>query len=291
MAYYWVLPSLTTIGTNGNFNILDKAHLTYFQFVSTLSSESIYSMLFTKGYPLQINLILPLTLVALLFSFFCRKDPGVQFARLCLLSSFGILIQICLTRSAGGPHHFLLTWPLIWLFLILLANYTHERYVSLKYPIRAIMLGFLLLNCVNSFHFLNQISKGDIWHPKWSPAIYLLIKHINDDPREHIFCLDWGMATQVKALANLSEGARVHDIWPIFWNDNNEIYDLKSAIESRSPDLSKAILIEFIPEHATKPQVHPNVTKLLSAYKEYAIKTQPVEINGYGYLVYKFSRM
>ncbi len=286
----WIIPASQALEADKPFTLLDKANNTYHQLRLVLSSESIYSMVFASSYPYAIQMILPVLLGVSILTLLIRKNEMIVLARFSLLISICILVQIWLTRSAGGPHHLLLIWPLIWLVIILNSSAIICSYSYLRSPIYLIIFILLIGNILHGSYFITQINLANSWRPSWSPAIYKLIEDLEQDPAEEIFCLDWGLATSIKALANLPVRTNIHDIWPSFWNKPkiSRARNLRNLIKSKNSDLTKIRLVEFIPSQAVRPQVHRNLKKLLKSLKHYQAEVSLVQLNGYGYLVYNF---
>jgi hypothetical protein len=64
---------------------------------------------------------------------------------------------------------------------------------------------------------------------------------------------------------------------------------LYKHIKENNPDLRKVTLIEFLPNQAVRPSVHPNLIKLITALPKYRVTTKVIAENGYGYLVHNFN--
>ncbi len=288
----WILPTALKVEGQKSFDLFAKAKLTYPQLSSTLTAQGMFEMVFARNYPFTVKLIIPATLGISILGLFFKNNKQIIFGRFCMLISICILVQILLTRSAGGPHHYLLIWPLAWLVILFHSEAILNSNRLFRVPVNSLLILLLSTNLIHGSYFFTQLNNPRDWNPKWSPAMYQLIKNLEQDPPKQIFCLDWGLGTSIKALANLPKDSVIHDIWPSFWKDTKEskALELRNVIKSKSSDLTKIKLIEFLPSQANKPEVHLNLNKLLQSIKRYKAQVSLIQLNGYGYLTYSFTK-
>ncbi|PYI59565.1 MAG: hypothetical protein DMC59_05530, partial [Verrucomicrobia bacterium] len=142
----------------------------------------------------------------------------------CLVISFLIFVQISITPPAGGSHHYSMIFPFPILTFGFFAKALYKEIASKSIrPLAAAVFGsaamcIFLINSYNAAACLSHFRTNQHYNPRWSPEIYSLSKYINGHGFEakRIISADWGLHTQLHALAPKKLRQRMRDLWPTF---------------------------------------------------------------------------
>jgi hypothetical membrane protein len=142
----------------------------------------------------------------------------------CLVISFLIFVQIAITPQGGGPHHYLMIFPLPLLAFAFFAKSLYSGVATKNFQrLAAVVLGsaaicIFVVNSHNSVAYLSHFRTNLHYNPRWSPEIYSLSEYINKHAFEvnRIISVDWGLHNQLHALAPETLRRRMEDLWPIF---------------------------------------------------------------------------
>ena len=142
----------------------------------------------------------------------------------CFLIGFLIFVQIVITPQAGGPHHYamIFPWPLLTFAFLARSLYDHFRTKKLSQvvalPLVAAATCILLVNIHNTMRYLSHFRSNPHYTAQWSPEIYSLSHYVNEHAfkAKSIICVDWGLHTQLHALAPKKLRRRIHDDWGTF---------------------------------------------------------------------------
>jgi hypothetical protein len=159
---------------------------------------------------------------------------AVFFAILCA----AILLQICITPEATGPHHIMVLWPFPY-FIVLLAAAMLVRLVptaSKRSLISIFVLGaffWFANNCYATCTLLSDL-KTKCSQILWSDRIYDLADYVNLHGNEYtnILFTDWGIHSPVSALVHRTIRPKCQDDWRLFKNMRPEDHDSESFAAS-----------------------------------------------------------
>lgn len=203
----------------------------------TMDGRAFYSLITNS--PLDTpSLVNPVTAVALIaavlgvvwlvfLSFRNGRVVVITFGERFALTSLVILVlvfaQIVMTRDATGPHHIDLMYPFHHFLALSIAGSAVRRLTgNLRRALTTLAgLAFVALVCsqlVAGMAYYSAFRSGQQFDPKWSPAIYQLADYANHSSADVIISADWGIGTQVYALAPDQRHEKYFDLWPDFRN-------------------------------------------------------------------------
>jgi len=219
--------------------------------------------------PVWTGWVLPLlTLVFLVLVFASRatKDEVrvdgrvLRFCLWCLLMFGVVFLEVALTPQAGGVHHTIMLFPFDLLACFsaayLLANALPRRQRWPLLVLQSALLGLWVVSNLTSaaMHF-RQFKNTDDFHGRFSPRIEALAKYLDKKGRtaDAIYCVEWGLGNQLRALCQPSIAAKVKDFWPAFqdWTPNGA--DAQSTRAALFPDEEKALYVAFAKEDPVYP--------------------------------------
>ncbi len=224
--------------------------------LSTLSGQAVAHFIF--GNANGIIPYIPLSLIILdgwlaLACLFLPSSNSVAWENqrngvFCLLVGVLIFIQIAITPQAGGPHHYSMVFPMPLLAFGFFAASLYARAAigTLRLARAAVFLSaamcIFIVNSHNTAVYLSHFRR-DLWYnPRWSPEIYALSRYVNEHGFEarRIICVDWGLHTQLYALAPRKLRRRMRDHWHTF-----------KALGEKEQNEQAATLDRFFPEGKT----------------------------------------
>jgi hypothetical protein len=200
-----------------------------------------------------------------------RKD-GLFF----LLIGFLVFAQIVITPQAGGPHHYVMIFPLPLLAFVFLAQPAYRRISANALRQFAAVLLVSAAACVffvnahNTLWYLSRFRTNSQYNPRWSPAIYSLSDYINEHGRDvhSIISIDWGLHNQLHALAPRELQPLLHDYWPTFKELKNEDQASEAtALNTVIPE-GKNLVVTFAASKETFPETRRNFLAAMANHPE-----------------------
>jgi 4-amino-4-deoxy-L-arabinose transferase-like glycosyltransferase len=194
----------------------------------------------------------------------------------CLLLGIVIFLQIVITPQAGGPHHYSMIFPLPFLALAFLGKsvYTQFATKNLRY-LGGVLLGsaavcLFVVNVHNSAAYLSHFRTNPHYNPRWSPEIYSLSHYINEHGFEtkSIICVDWGLHTQLHALAPKKLRKRIHDYWPTFIELGEKNPEEQTATLNYFFPRGKSLALTFAASKESFPETRRNFLASLATRPE-----------------------
>ncbi len=225
-----------------------------------------------------------------------RKD-GLFFS----LIGFLIFAQIVITPLAGGPHHYLMIFPLPLLAFVFFARPLYGQIATKNSSRFAALLLFFAAACVfmvnvhNTGSYLSRLRTDSQYNPRWSPAIYSLSRYINEHGFEtqSIVSVDWGLHNQLHALAPKKLGRKMHDSWSDFQTLAQKHQDTQTTILNHIFPNGKTLALTFAASKETFPDTRRNFLAVLTSHPE--LKWRLVKEFWYGgdkiYEVYEIDRL
>jgi len=201
----------------------------------------------------------------------------------CFLIAFLIFLQIVITPQAGGAHHYLMIFPLPLLAFAFLGKSLYAQFATknlchiggLLFGSAAICL--FVVNIHNSAVYLSHFRTNPHYNHRWSPEIYSLSRYINEHGFEarSIICADWGLHTQLHALAPKKLRRRMHDYWPIFEQLGEKNQKEQIATLNHFFPEGKTFVLTFAASKETFPEARRNFLASMIAHPE--LKSQLVK--------------
>jgi Dolichyl-phosphate-mannose-protein mannosyltransferase len=195
----------------------------------------------------------------------------------CFLIGFLIFVQIVITPQAGGPHHYsmIFPWPLLALAFLGKSVYTQFATKNFRH-LGGVLLGsaavcVFVVNVHNSAKYLSHFGGDPHYNPRWSPEIYSLSHYVNEHgfQAKSIICVDWGLHTQLHALAPKKLRPRIHDYWPIFQTlSQKDKQSQPDALNHIFPE-GKSLAVTFAPSKETFPDTRRNFLGVLATRPEF----------------------
>jgi 4-amino-4-deoxy-L-arabinose transferase-like glycosyltransferase len=218
----------------------------------------------------------------------------------CFLIAFLIFVQIVITPQAGGPHHYLMVfpWPLLALAFLGKSVYTQLatknfwHLGSLLFGSAAVCL--FVVNVHNSAEYLSHFRANPHYSPRWSPEIYSLSHYVNEHgfKAKSIICVDWGLHTQLHALAPTKLRRQMHDDWSTFQTLSQKDKESETAALNYVFPEGKSLVVTFGPLKETLPEARRNFLAVLATRPE--LKSRLVKEFWFGdekiYEVYEIDR-
>jgi len=195
----------------------------------------------------------------------------------CFLVGFLIFVQIVITPQAGGPHHYsmIFPWPLLTLAFLGKSVYTQFATKNFRY-LGGVLLGsaavcLFVVNVHNSAEYLSHFGATPHYNPRCSPEIYSLSHYVNEHgfKAKSIICVDWGLHTQLHALAPKKLRRRMHDDWPTFQTLSQKDKESQTAALNYIFPEGKSLAVTFAPPKETFPDTRRNFLAALAARPEF----------------------
>ena len=195
----------------------------------------------------------------------------------CFLIGFLIFVQIVITPQAGGPHHYAMIFPWPLLALALLGKSVYTRFATTNFRrVGASLLGtaavcVFIVNVHNTAEYLCHFAGNPNYNPRWSPEIYSLSHYLNEHgvQMKSIICVDWGLHTQLHALAPKKLRRRIHDDWPIFQTLSEKDKDSQPAALNYIFPEGKSLAVTFAQSKETFPDTRRNFLAVLAIRPEF----------------------
>jgi hypothetical protein len=201
----------------------------------------------------------------------------------CLLVGFLIFLQIVVTPQAGGPHHYLMIfpWPLLAFAFLARSLYDHFRTKTLSWvvalPLVAAATCILFVNIHNTMSYLSHFRSNPHYSSVWSPEIYSLSHYVNEHgfQAKSIICVDWGLHTQLHALAPKKLRRLMRDYWGAFRTlSQNDKESQTAALNQIFPE-GKSVAVTFAASKEAFPETRRNFLASVTAHPE--LKSQLVK--------------
>ena len=225
--------------------------------------------------------VLAATASFLLLNFaFYRRGPGsnfpvysraLRFCIWCLLMFTAIFVQIVITPQAGGPHHTLMLFPLDLLacfaaaFLFTNTMSGRKRYVAtlLEGIVLLIWAGSEMQSLQSHFRLFRDASS---FRGRWSPRVELLADYLNINGKQvnAIYCVDWGIGNQLKALCRRKIGWKIRDRWQTFQHWSAQKPDAEATVKATFSPQVKALYLTFTEENSVFPDARHNFLQMNS---------------------------
>jgi len=134
-----------------------------------------------------------------------------------------------------------------------------------------------VVNVHNSAEYLSHFRANPRYNHRWSPEIYSLSRYINEHGFEarSIICADWGLHTQLHALAPKKLRRRMHDQWPIFKQLGEKDQKEQTAQLDYFFQKGKTFVLTFAASKETFPETRRNFLGSMIAHPE--LKSQLVK--------------
>jgi hypothetical protein len=252
--------------------------------LSTLSGRAVAGFIFGNASGIIPHvpfwLIITDSCLALACLLSATSNPGARENRkngfFCLLIGFLIFLQITITPQAGGPHHYSMIFPLPLLAFAFLAKSVYSQ-ITAKNLQRLAVAAFcsaavcmFIVNGHNTAAYLSHFRRNEHYNPRWSPEIYSLSEYINEHGFEanRIISADWGLDTQLHALAPKALRRRMLDFWSIFRQLGQKTQQEQTKmLRSIFPEGINFVLT-FAASKETFPETRQNFLASLAAHPE-----------------------
>ena len=287
---YFILPLLL------HYHHVTGAHTTSLQLkwdalLSTLSGQAVAGSIFrdVRGIISYVPfwLIVADGFLALVTLFLPMSDAEAREDRknglFCFLIAFLIFLQILITPQAGGPQHYLMVFPLPFLAFAFLGKSLYTKLATknlcslggLLFGSAAVCL--FVVNVHNSAVYLSHFRTNPHYNHRCSPEIYSLSRYINEHGfgAKSIICVDWGLHTQLHALAPKKLRRRMHDDWPTFKQLGEENQKEQTATLNHFFPEGKTLVLTFAASKETFPETRRNFLASVIAHPE--LKSQLVK--------------
>jgi hypothetical protein len=260
-------------------------------FIGTLSGQAVAGLIFGNA-----NGIIPYVPFWLIIADGClavacllspTSDSGARENRkngfFCLLIGLLIFIQIAITPQGGGPHHYSMIFPLPILGFVFLSKSLYSE-VTTKSVQRfaAAVLGaaaicIFVVNVHNTAAYLCHFRTNLRYNPRWSPEIYSLSRYMNEHGFEarSIICVDWGLHTQLHALAPKKLRPRMQNPLATFKKLEERNQKEQTATLNYFFPEGKTFVLTFAASKETFPETRRNFLASLIAHPE--LKSQLVK--------------
>ncbi len=195
----------------------------------------------------------------------------------CFLIGFLIFVQIVITPQAGGPHHYamIFPWPLLTFAFLARSLYDHFRTKKLSQvvalPLVAAATCIFLVNIHNTMRYLSHFRSNPHYTAQWSPEIYSLSHYVNEHgfKAKSIICVDWGLHTQLHALAPKKLRRRIHDDWGTFQTLSQKDKESQTAALNQIFSEDKSLAVTFAPPKESFPDTRRNFLAALATRPEF----------------------
>jgi len=201
----------------------------------------------------------------------------------CFVIASLIFLQIVITPQAGGAHHYMMVYPLPFLAFAFLGKvvYTHLAAKD-RYRLGGLLFGsaaacLFFVNVHNTGQYLSHFRTNPHYNQRLSPEIYSLSRYINEHGFEatRIICVDWGLYTQLHALAPGKLRGRMRDCWPTFKALGEKDQKKQTATLNYFFPEGKTLVVTFAASKEAIPEARQNFLTSMMAHPE--LKSQLVK--------------
>jgi hypothetical protein len=198
----------------------------------------------------------------------------------CLLIGVLIFLQIVITPQAGGPQHYVMIFPLPLLAFAFLGKSVHTQLTTKNlgyfggFLFGSAAVCLFVVNVHNSAAYLSHFRTNPHYNPRWSPEIYSLSHYINEHGFEakSVICVDWGLHTQLHALAPKKLRRRMRDYWPTFIVLGEKNQDEQTATLNYFFPEGKTFVLTFAASKETFPETRRNFLASMIAHPELKVQ-------------------
>ena len=204
----------------------------------------------------------------------------LRFCLWCLLMFGVIFLQIALTPQSGGAHHTIMLVPFDLLACFsaayLWANSISGRKRRFIFALQGLALCLWLASNVESLeiHF-NKFKDKNGFYGRFSPRIESLAKFLNKkgSGADAIYCVEWGVGNQLRALCKPAIAQKVRDSWQAFqgWSANQP--DAQTMVAEVFRPQEKALYVSFTKEDPVFPEAQTHFAEMNASSGE---KAEPV---------------
>ncbi len=91
-----------------------------------------------------------------------------------------------------------------------------------------------------------------------------LADYLNTDGKQldAIYCVDWGIGEQMRALCRRDIRQKVRDIWPIFKDWSAKRPDAETMVKAWFPPQKKTLYLTFTNENSVFPEAKRNFSQM-----------------------------
>ena len=211
----------------------------------------------------------------------------LRFCLWCLLMFGIILLEIVLTPQAGGAHHTIMLFPFDLLACFsaafLFANATSGKKRELIILLEGCALVLLVASNLRSLeiHF-SKFADMSSFRGRFSPRIELLADYLNAKGKEvqAIYCVDWGLETQLAAICRPDISRKIRDMWPTFIDWSAQKPNAEATVERIFSPHEKAFYLSFTEENSVFPETRRNFAQMknLAGNATEAVTLIPAEL-------------
>ena len=215
-------------------------------------------------------------LLVTLASCCCKPDPrfrvhwrALRFSVWCLIMLIVIFTEIVMTPQAGGPHHTLMLFPFDLLACFaaafVFANIlpVWGRRVTTVFCGIALLIwaGFQINGLQRHFRCFGDVN---LFRGRWSPRVEQLADYLNTEGKQldAIYCVDWGIGQQMRALCRRDIRQKLRDIWPIFKEWSAKGPDAETMVKAWFPPQKKTLYLTFTNENSVFPEAKRNFSQM-----------------------------
>ena len=137
-------------------------------------------------------------------------------------------------------------------------------------PLVAAATCIFFVNIHNTMSYLSHFRSNPHYSSMWSPEIYSLSHYVNEHgfQAKSIICTDWGLHTQLHALAPKKLRRRMHDDWPIFQTLSQKDKESQTAALNYVFPEGKSLAVTFAQSKERFPDTRRNLLGALAARPE-----------------------
>jgi hypothetical protein len=127
-----------------------------------------------------------------------------------------------------------------------------------------------IVNGHNTAVYLSHFRRDLRYNPRWSPEIYSLSRYINEHGFEarRIICVDWGLHTQLHALAPKKLRRRMRDHWPTFKELGEKDQKEQAATLDHFFPEGRTFVLTFAASKETFPETRRNFLASVIAHPQ-----------------------
>jgi hypothetical protein len=203
-------------------------------------------------------------LLLTLVSCCCKPDlrfrvhsGALRFSFWCLIMFIVIFTEIVMTPQAGGPHHTLMLFPLDLLACFAAAFVFANILPVWGHRVATIFCGLALLVWASfqiqglQRHFC-RFGDPNLFRGPWSPRIEQLADYLNTNGKQFdaIYCVDWGIGQQIRALCRRDIRQKLRDIWPTFKNWSAQRPDAQAMVKAWFSPQKKTLYLAYTDENS-----------------------------------------
>jgi hypothetical protein len=177
--------------------------------------------------------------------------------------------EIVMTPQAGGPHHTLMLFPLDLLacfaaaFVFVNSLPVWGRRIATVFCGIALLIwaGFQINGLQRHFRCFGD---ANLFRAGWSPRVEQLADYLNTNGKQFdaIYCVDWGIGQQMRALCRRDIRQKLRDIWPMFKNWSAERTDADTMVKAWFPPQRKTLYLAYTDENSVFAAAKRNFSQM-----------------------------